>query len=319
MNLLRNTCLLLLLFGFAKAQQYPWFTQYRSNMYMFNPGFCGTKRTIDARFFYRNQWTGFEGAPKTACAAVNFRYLKGKLGTGFFVFQDNIGPFRTNNISGTFAYHLKMEDIEISFGAQGNYISQTFIGTKVTLHNQIDKTINQMASDKAKTYDGSAGLLIYNERFFLGFGALNFIGRENVFYKNSSFYSGKYKNEPAISMAMGYNFAENPDFIFENSMLTMYTAGAPFYLDFTMRMHVYNAFFTGFSVRLKDAIALHAGFTINNRFQVGYSYDIVTSPLRKYQSGSHEIKIIFSSNLGKDTKRRGINGKFLNQKFQYLL
>ncbi|HRD39681.1 MAG TPA: type IX secretion system membrane protein PorP/SprF, partial [Bacteroidia bacterium] len=68
-----------------------------------------------------------------------------------------------------------------------------------------------------------------------------------------------------------------------------------------------------------DAVALHLGFNIKNQFQVAYTYDYVTSPLRKYQSGSHELSIVFSSDLGRNQQKRGFNGRFLKQKFQYLL
>jgi len=299
----------------SSAQMYPWFTQYRSNLYMYNPGFCGTRRIADARMFYRNQWVGFEGAPVTYAASLHFRYWKGKLGTGFYIFQDNIGPFQTKNMAGTVAYHLKLGDVEVSAGMQVNYISQSFIGTKITLHNQIDKSINQFGSDKSKTLDGSAGLVLYNERFYVALGFINLIGGEMKYFGGN----GKYKNEAATSIGIGYNFAEDEDYVFENSVLALYTKGLPFYMDYTIRMHVKRTFFTGVSLRMRDAIAIHAGVTLNNSFQLGYSYDIVTSKLRYYQGGSHEIKLVFSSNLGKDQKKKGVGGKFLNKKFQYLL
>lgn len=286
---------------------------------MFNPGFCGTKRFIDARIFYRNQWVGFDGAPKTYALSLNFRLLKGKLGAGAFVFQDNIGPFKTQNISGTVAYHLKMNDVELSLGAQGNYMLQSFNGSILTLHNQIDKSINLSTVTNSRNYDASLGLVVYNERFYVGIGANNIVGSELKYYAGDPFYKGKFKNEPAYSIGVGYNFAEDEDYVFENSLMSLYTKGAPFYLDYTIRMHVKGMFFCGASVRLRDAIALHAGVTLKNTFQIAYSYDIVTSPLRKYESGSHEIKLVYSSNLGRDKRKRGTNGRFLNKKFQYLL
>ncbi len=306
--------------GNLNAQQYPWLTQYRSNLYMFNPGFCGTKRVIDFRIFYRNQWTGFEGAPKTYAASFNARYFKGKLGTGAYVFQDNIGPFQTTNASLTFAFHLKFDDIEMSVGVQGNYLAQNFDGTKVTLHNQIDRGINQYVGANSNCFDGSAGIVLYNDRFFFSFGAINLIGNEMVYYKTDPNHHGRYKNEVAYSLGAGFNYAENKDFIFENSIMALYTAGVPFYFDYTLRLHIRNKFFGGFSFRPGDAIALHLGITVQNALQIGYSYDITTSPLAAYVGGTHEIKLIFSSNAGTDNKHKhGINNKFLKQKFQYLI
>jgi type IX secretion system PorP/SprF family membrane protein len=298
---------------------YPWYTQYRSNLYMFNPAFCGTKRFIDFRLFYRNQWNGFKGAPVTYASSLSFRLANGGLGLGGFVFNDEIGPFKNTHYAGTIAAHIKLEDVELSIGLQGSYLQQAFDGNKITLHNQVDKAINQYAIDQQKSFDGSFGVAILNDRFYLGLSANNFVGNEMVHYAGDPFYSGKYKSEATYCMALGYNYAENENYTFENSIMALYTGGMPFNIDYTLRLHINKILLTGFSVRVKDAIAIHAGFNIKNQFQVAYSYDIITSPLRKYSGGSHEISLVFSSNLGRDQPKKGFNNRFLKQKFQYLL
>jgi type IX secretion system PorP/SprF family membrane protein len=319
---LKKTVIILIALGTfisANAQMYPWFTQYRSNMFMYNPAFCGTKRFIDARLFYRNQWTGYKGAPKTYAATLNMRYANGKMGTGISFFNDEIGPFKNTLIAFTLAYHLKFDDVELSVGLQGNYLEQIFNGTKITLHNQIDKGINQYISDKQKMYDGGIGLVLLNDRFYLGLAANNLVGNQMVHYAGDPFYKGKYQNVPSFCIGAGFNYADNPDYTFENSVMALYTSGVPFYFDYTLRLHIQKSLLTGISIRLQDAVALHLGFNVKNQFQVAYSYDIITSPLKKYSGGSHEISVVFSSNLGRDEKKRGFNGRFLKQKFQYLL
>lgn len=311
--------LALLLCGNLFSQQYPWFTQYRSNLYMFNPGFCGTKRFVDLRLFYRNQWTGYKGAPKTYAASFNMRLSEGKVGAGIFFFNDEIGPFKNSYGSATLAYHLKFDDVELSIGFQGSYMQQIFNSSKLTLQNHIDQSINIGAVDKTTAFDGSFGLVLINDRFFLGVGALNMLGKEMIHYSGDPFFKGKYKNEASYSVNAGYNYAENPNYTFENSLIALYTSGVPIYVDYTLRLHINKILLTGFSIRFKDAVAIHLGFNIKNQFQVAYSYDVLTSPLRKYQKGSHDISIVFSSDLGRNQVKRGFNGRFLKQKFQYLL
>lgn len=303
----------------SQAQQYPWWTQYRSNQALINPGFCGTKRLVDARINYRNQWNGIEGAPKTYVLSLNARILKGHLGVGGFIFKDDIGPFR--NISGsiTGAYHLKFSDSELSFGIQGNYMKQRFLGTQISLRNQQDKAINQYVEDKAGNFDGSFGVVYYNDRFHLAAAVNNLASSKFEFYKNDSLKTGKFTNAPHYNFSAGYNWGDNPDYVFENTVLAVYVPGVPFSFDYTLRLHMMKQLMAGLSVRFGDAVALQLGYTINETIHIAYSYDFVTSPLRKYQSGSHEIKLVFSSNLGTDKKKRGLDGRFLRQKFQYLL
>lgn len=303
----------------ALAQQYPWWAQYRSNQTLYNPAFCGTKRLVDIRINYRNQWTGLDGSPKTYALALNSRLWKGRVGVGAFVFKDDIGPFKNLNTSFTAAYHLKFPDSELSFGLQGNYLMQRFDGNDITLRNQQDKAINQYVEDKTANFDGSFGLLYYNDRFHLGIGAINVANADFEYYKNDSLKKGKYINAPHYNISAGYNWADNPDFTFENSILAVYVPGVPMSFDYTLRMHIQKQLIAGFSFRVNDAIALHLGYTMKENFQVSYSYDIVTSPLRKYQKGSHELSIIFSSNMGTDKKKRGLDKRFVRQKYQYLI
>jgi type IX secretion system PorP/SprF family membrane protein len=286
---------------------------------MYNPAFCGTKRVLDFRLFYRNQWDGFAGAPKTYAASLNFRLAEGKVGLGGFAFNDEIGPFKTTYAGGTFAYHIKLDDIELSFGVQGIYMNQTFNGSKVTLHNSVDRAIDLTNSSTVKGTDGSVGLLLVNDRFYLGIGVNNIISREFLHYEKNPPYKGKYKNEPSYTVGAAYNYAENENYTFENSVMALYTSGVPIYFDYTLRLHIQKVLLTGISIRVKDAIALHLGVTVKNKLQIAYSYDIITSPLKKYNQNSHEISLVFSSNMGTDKKKHGFNNRFLKQKFQYLL
>jgi type IX secretion system PorP/SprF family membrane protein len=300
-------------------QQYPWWSQYRGNQNLLNPAFCGTKRLVDARINYRNQWTNFDGAPKTYALTLNSRLLKGKLGVGGFMFKDDIGPFQNLATSLTFAFHLKFPDSELSFGLQGNYLSQNFNGTYVKIRHQQDNAVNQYINDKATTFDGSFGLVYFNDRFHFGLAGNNLASGTFEYYKKDEIKKGLFINVPHYNLSAGYNWADNNDFIFENSVMAVFVNGLPPAIDYSLRLHIKNQIISGFSLRFGDAIALHLGYTLNNTVQFTYSYDLVTSPLRKYQRGSHELTMVFSSNLGTDKKKRGLDKRFLRQRYQYML
>ncbi len=307
--------------AFDYAQQYPFFTQYRGNFYFYNPAFCGTKRWLDARLYYRNQWVGLSGAPTTAGVSINMRYLKGKLGSGLILFNDKIGPFVTNHIQGNFAYHLQMSDVELSFGFSGAYTIQQINPAFVKPMTHIDAAIDLASSGQSvKKWEGACGALLYNDRFFLSFSITNLFGAEYKYqFSNPDFFKGKYTNENHMILGVGYNFGENPDFIWENSFFIVSTKAVPLFLDYTLRLHIRHSLFTGISIRPGNAIAAHLGITIADKYQIGYSYDLLISKLNTGQSGSHELNLIMSLNKYNSNKRGGINKQFLRQKYQYLL
>ena len=251
--------------------------------------------------------------------AINSRLWKGRLGLGGFIFKDDIGPFKTIASSITGAYHLKFADSELSFGLQGNYIKQRFNGADVTIRNHMDKAIDQYSTDKAGGFDGSFGLLYYNDRFHLGAGANNISSTKLEYYKTDSIKKATFINVPHYNLSAGFNWADDINYTFENSIIAVFVPGVPISMDYTLRLHIKQQLIAGFSFRLNDAIALQLGYTIKEKFQISYSYDLVTSPLRKYQKGSHELTLIFSSNMGYDQKKKGLDKRFLRQRYQYLI
>jgi hypothetical protein len=60
----------------------------------------------------------------------------------------------------------------------------------------------------------------------------------------------------------------------------------------------------GFSGRTKDALSIMVGYNYNDLLLFGYSYDITTTNLRKYSSGTHELMIGVRFNKYKQSQTR---------------
>ncbi|RZK51316.1 MAG: type IX secretion system membrane protein PorP/SprF, partial [Pedobacter sp.] len=70
-KLLLSITIALLLFGVpAMAQQDAQYSQYIFNGIYINPAYAGYKENLNLHMFYRNQWTGIDGAPKSMSLAV---------------------------------------------------------------------------------------------------------------------------------------------------------------------------------------------------------------------------------------------------------
>lgn len=301
----------------SKAQQLPYYTQNKSNSFMINPAITGTKRLVDARLNYRAQWVGYDDAPRTMTFSLHSRFLKGKVGAGLYMMQDNIGPMKQFKIGGTAAFHLRFPDCELSAGIGGNYGKLTLIGDKLFLHNTQDPSINQFITDKTWVGDLNAGVYLYNDRFHVGMSGYQVLQSTAEFYKSDTTKKGLFKYATHVNFSLGYNYAQNPDFIWESTLFATYVNGAPFNLDYTLRLHVREQFFGGISLRLRDAVAIHLGVSFLEAFQISYSYDLLISKFRNQSSGSHEVMLVFSSNIF--NKRHGrISDKFLRQRYGYL-
>lgn len=299
------------------AQQLPFYTQHNSNSFMINPGSTGVKRLLDARLNYRQQWAGYEGAPRTLSFGINSRLVKGKMGAGFSLLKDESGPIRKLSFGGSYAYHIQFPDCELSAGISGVGTQSTLVGSKITLRDSQDPSINQSISNTSFSGDAGFGIYLYNDRFHTGISGLQPIQSKTEFYKDDSLKFGVIKNAPHLNFSLGYNYSQNTDYIWQNSLFSSYVKGSPLILDYTLLLNYKEQFFGGFSIRLGDAVAFHVGASFLNDFQVAYSYDFLISKLRTASSGSHEITLVYSTNFTR-SKHGKVDDRFLRQKYGYL-
>jgi type IX secretion system PorP/SprF family membrane protein len=68
------------------------------------------------------------------------------------------------------------------------------------------------------------------------------------------------------------------------------TDAASTQFDINVRALWKNMVWAGVSYRIDDALGVMAGVNIKS-FRVGYSYDVTTSGINNYSSGSHEIML----------------------------
>lgn len=304
---------ILLSCSFAAGQQLPYFTQTNSNYYFLNPAVTGTKKLIDLRVNYRTQWVGFEGAPKTQSISLHSRLFKGMMGVGGYMYKDETGLVKHNNYGLSYAFHVKFPDVEFSIGLSGNMMRYYFDGTQSTIHNTHDKAVDRSIVASDWVPNGNVGVLLYNDRFHFGISVLNLMETPADFYEADTLKKGKLGTEAHTFLSLGYNFS-TADLIWEHTLQASALTGAPLLVDYNLRIHIQEQLFAGFAVRLKDAVALQAGYTWKQQLQLGYSYDLVVSKLRQYQSGTHEIVLVFRSDIFKSKKRNNLD-EFLRQKY----
>lgn len=300
------------------AQQMPYYTQNGNNSLLMNPAISGTKRTLDARLDWRAQWVGYDGAPRTETFSLNSRFYRGTMGASFYVLEDKIGPSRQTNFGVNYAYHIRFPDCELSAGVGGIFTKYTLYGDEITLHNTQDAAIDQTVSSAVWVADANAGIYLYNDRFHIGISCLHLAEQTAHFYVNDTTKHGKVKYQPHINLSVGYNFAQNPEYVWESTVQASYVPGTPFFLDYTLRLHIKEMIICGLSLRLHDAVALHLGAVFLENFQVTYSYDFLLSKLRNYSSGSHEIMLIYNLKEFHKKKHGHLDMQFIKQKYAYM-
>jgi type IX secretion system PorP/SprF family membrane protein len=92
-------------------------------------------------------------------------------------------------------------------------------------------------------------------------------------------------------------FDLNPQFKFKPAFMAKGASGAPLSLDLTANFLMNNFFEFGVGYRMDDSVSGLVNFYVTPSLRIGYSYDYTLSNLGDYNSGSHEILLLFDINL----------------------
>lgn len=279
------TIILFSLYCFVStAQQDSQFTQYMYNTININPAYAGTRETFSAFVLHRNQWVGLDGAPVTNTASLNTNVGESRLGFGLSFVNDNIGPTQENGISADIAYIIPLNgDYKLSFGVKGTANLYSLDVNKLNIYQANDPEF-QSLNGKLSPNIGT-GVYYYSDKFYTGLSVPNFVKTK---YYNDNEISINKKSIHYYFIA-GYVFDLNESVKFKPSFISKITDGAPFQLDVNANFMFNEKFVLGGSYRLGSAVSALAGFQISNSWFLGYGYDLETTKLSKYNSGSHEI------------------------------
>ena len=272
------------------AQQLPQLTQYQFNDYLFNPAVAGSRPWFELRSAHRYQWVGIQDAPRTfALSATTPMGRAGKMGLGGYIFTDHVGPTRRTGVRASYAYHLHItEETKLAFGLSAGLLQFLVDGSKISLHDPGDPAMDdQLRGDLVP--DAEFGIYLYHPRYWFG-ASVPQIMRNKIYFFDSEHETLSRLEDHYYAMG-GYRLLVGDDWKVEPSFLVKYVDPVPVKVDLTATVRYRDQFWVGASYRTNDAWCAMLGCWIKESFQFGYSYDIITSNLRNYSSGTHEVML----------------------------
>lgn len=267
------------------AQQDPQFTQFFFNKVWVNPGAAGANDAICASLLGRSQWMGFEGHPKTMLLSVDMPINAINSGAGLSFYQDNLGQITTTNVKLAYAYRLKLGTGRLGLGLDLGYLGKS-VSTDFNPLTPNDPTVQGIAGKNAGTFDMSFGAFYNNQKLYFGVSATHLTGQDFKFKDGSTIT--KLGAAQHMFVMGGYNWEISPDFTLKPSFLVK-TDFASTQVDVNLTATFMNRFWGGLSYRLQDALAVNVGLNLWKDLRLGMAYDITTSRLNQYSSGSAEV------------------------------
>jgi type IX secretion system PorP/SprF family membrane protein len=272
------------------GQQDAQYTQYMYNMNVLNPAYAGSRGNLSIGLLGRAQWVGVEGAPRTITLAVNGPVGE-NVGLGLSAISDSFGPVTEQSLYVDFSYAIKTSEIgRLAFGVKAG---ASFLNVDLLSLNPNDPEFSNTLSDNInEVYPNiGAGAYYYTDRFYVGLSVPNLIDSSHL--KEESGVVSTASEEMHYFLTSGYVFQLSDAFKLKPSFLFKGSFGSPLSLDLSTNVLIYDKFELGFSYRFDDSVSAMAGFQVTPEIRVGYAFDYTVSNLGNYNSGSHEILLLF--------------------------
>jgi type IX secretion system PorP/SprF family membrane protein len=287
-----------LLFGLSGiGQQQMVTTNFLMNDYYYNPAIAGSKDKHIANLAYRNQWTGFEGAPATLMGNFYGSYKnERKIGYGVSLVSDRAGLTQNTGFYLNYAHHFKLNDkLRLGLGVKPGYMQYRVKLYDAQLADEGDEVLTGNVLS-ANAFDVHSGFHLYSERFFIMGSIQHLLGKSIQF---TSYNANLAKHYTFIG---GYNYEiKEKGIVLQPSVMFNFVDPVPMQWTAMMKATFKGKWWAGITYRSQDAAGINVGYRIKDRIAIGYGFDYSLSGIQQYQSGSHEIVISFVTTPNRPT------------------
>jgi type IX secretion system PorP/SprF family membrane protein len=284
--------LLIVLFTISvKAQQDPQYTQYMYNMSVLNPAYAGSYNSLSINILGRSQWVGVPGAPKTLALAISSPVGK-SVGLGLSVTADEIGPIKEQNIYGDFSYTLKIgEKTNLALGLKAGVTFLNINLNDLMTVNENDPAFLNQNPNKSQPNFG-VGAFYYTDKFYAGLSIPHLL--QTTHFKQTDNKGARETDISHFFLTSGYVFNISKDIKLKPSILAKVAQGVPASIDFSGNVLVFDKLEFGVSYRLDESISALINIRASRSLRVGYAYDHTLTNVGEFNSGSHEVFMLFN-------------------------
>ena len=279
------------------AQQDPQFSQNMFTKLPTNAGFAGANDAICGTMLYRNQWTGFGGEPKSMLVTFDMpvEVLYGGIGLSIYA-ADNLGAEKNLNFRGAYAFRMNLGSGRLGLGIDFGYHQKSIDGSKFIFNDANDNNI-PTGNVSGGTFDMGFGAYYNTDKLFVGLSTSHLTAGKISFSDLSTKMVRHYYLMAGYGVDLTSSLTLKP-------MIQLKSDAVSTQVDFNTNLMINNRFWIGGSYRIQDAIVLMAGLEIIPNLKLGYAYDLTTSDIKTYSSGSHEIMLGYCYKPSKKVNRQ---------------
>jgi type IX secretion system PorP/SprF family membrane protein len=268
-------------------------------MSVVNPAYAtGTPSMLNLGGLYRTQWVGAVGAPKTF-TFFGHSALSEKVEVGLSLVSDDIGDGakKENNVFADFAYVLDLGGKNnLSLGLKAGFSSMQTNFNGFVLQSGNAATDMAFAEDINVTKPNiGVGAYYFRDNLYVGLSVPNLLKSKHIEEKSGVNAFGSENIHTFLTA--GYVFEINDRLKLKPAFMSKFVKGAPVSVDLTANVLYNEKFELGAAYRIDDSVSALVNINITPSLRVGYSYDYTLTNLGQFNSGTHEIMLLFDLDL----------------------
>ncbi|WP_306766631.1 PorP/SprF family type IX secretion system membrane protein [Tenacibaculum sp. M341] len=273
----------------SNAQQDPQYTNYMFNTLSVNSAYAGSRGHLSVTALHRTQWVGIEGAPQTQSLTVESP-IGNNLGLGVAIVNDKLGPSREIYLDGNLSYTIRLNNkSRLSFGLKAG---ARLLNVDLFDGFQTNADVSSINNRFLPTV--GAGMYWRNDKTYIGISVPNFLTKEH--FDRDSFNSNTFEVSAErlhYFLIAGKVFDLSDSVKFKPAFLGKFVVGAPAIVDLSANFMLYDKFRIGAAYRWDDSFSGLIGLQLTPKLLLGYAYDLTTTRLGDFNSGTHEIMLRF--------------------------
>ena len=277
----------------AQAQDEAIFSHYIINPMLINPAQAGFSENVNIYGHLRNQWSGFQGAPKTYALTVDLPVTE-KVGVGGLLLSEKFGVMDRLRAQVNYAYRYIGKGVKWSAGFSTEFHrSKMDASINDPLQNPLNDRNDQLVMDRIKGitfFDASFGATaIFNDKIVTSLAFPNLI-RARVGAQDGVQSERTFLRQ--FILMGGYRITKG-EMVFEPSMQFRKVFQAPFEVDVNFKASLFeNKLVTALQIRpgTSGQVGLMIG-TKQPGFSVYYSYNSSLAEFKTYERTAHEVTL----------------------------
>lgn len=293
------------------------FTQFKQ---FYNPSLTGFEGSV-VRTLYRNQWTGFDDAPKTLLATAdidlqtishrsnNFRFdgngnngVGAKHALGLTLLYDQFGPAKESHVGLNYGSGIRLsEKLSMRWGTALTYRIQRLDGSSLTVDQENDPRYTAVLgnNNRSGSFDLNVGLSLTAARFYVGY-ALQDITEGSIVSNGDDYLNDLYTRKHVAQAGYRANIVGQWGFTVNG--IYQYDELLESTVEGQVKTVYQDTFWVGAGYRNDQAYNLTAGVLLEQLY-IGYAYESPFQDARAINKSTNEITLGYNLSSGKGRKQ----------------